>query len=728
MKKWSIILSLVLFFIFLSACGGGEPAATETSVPTLVPTTAATPTQEPTPEPVLGEVEPVPLSEITGTTWLWTELNETEPASQSIVPNAVNYKLVFQEGNLFTYQADCNFGSGEFIENDGQLSLELGPITLAECGAESLHDQYLVSLASAGAYGMRDGKLVLVTNDGASQMVFEDGGTAAIPETDLDSCSGIQLDSVNIDTMELASSWASHCIPATSYDNSQPPGPTGMPEHVLITFGVEDPGELLAGDPQLHIIPIDAYMQQWEANGDLTITDNVQELRNLLAARPTPIPNTGMPILPPNYPANDLAVQGEYLDTSLGSGVRYVGRFAQDLNPVTNEGYFYVFQGFTSDGVYLISFIYPVTSQVLPPQEEITEDELLEMEADPEGYLAAKAEELNTLPPSDWEPDLTELDAVIDSLEFEYQAPEPSTAPRLTNIKWQWTELIGTEPASQSVVPNYENYVLIFLSDQTFDILADCNFGNGAYTLDGNAISLEVIAVTQINCGEASLSTQFVELLRQVATYELATNNLTLFLAENGGNLGLINGGPALIVSPPEEGVPTATTQEPLNVRSGPGTAYTSYGTVPSGTTFAVIGISEDSTWWIVSIPTDVAPDGQGWISAAYVTTENTENVPIVPTPPIGEGGAPTPEPDVPTATALEPINVRSGPGTAYLSYGIAPAGSTAIVVGVSEDGQWWVIQLPTDVSPEGQGWVSGEFVEVRNVENVPIIPPPPLP
>jgi uncharacterized protein YraI/heat shock protein HslJ len=501
-----------------------------------------------------------------------------------------------------------------------------------------------------------------------------------------------------------------------------------MPEHVLVTFGIEDPGELLPGDPQLYIIPVEAYMQQWEANGELTITTNVEELRNLLVAQPTPIPTSGMPVLPPDYAPNDLAVQGEYLDISIGSGVRYVGRFAQDLNPVTDEGYLYVFQGFTSDGVYLISYIYPVTSGVLPPIEDITEEELLDMEADPEGYLAAKAEELNALPSSDWDPDLTTLDAVIDSLEFEYQAPEPSTTPRLTNIEWQWTELVQTEPANQSIIPNPENYVMIFLSDQSFDILADCNFGNGTYTLDGNNITLEVIAVTQINCGAASLSGQFVDLLLEVATYELASDKLTLYLAEDGGRLGLVNGGPALIVPTPEEGVPTATTLEPLNVRSGPGTAYTSYGTVPSATSFAVTGVSEDGTWWVVRIPTDVAPDGQGWISAAYVETENTQDVPIVPTPPIGDGGSPTPEPDVPTATAIEPINVRSGPGTAYPSYGIAPTGATAIVVGVSEDGQWWVIQLPTDVSPTGQGWVSGEYVEVRNVENVPIIQPPPLP
>ncbi|MCK4898764.1 MAG: META domain-containing protein, partial [Anaerolineales bacterium] len=395
MKKWTLLLGLVLVLALLTACGGGEPAATDTPIPTQVPTTAAEPTQEPTAEPALGEIEPIAITEITDITWLWTELIETEPASQSVVADSVNYTLVFQQDNSFNYQADCNFGSGEYSESNGELNFELGPITLAECGPDSLHDQYLVLLASVTGYGTRDGRLVLIISDGAAQMIFDNGGPAEAPEADLDNCSGIQLSSVNIDTTGLPDSWQSHCKPSTPYDNSQPPGPTGMPEHVLLTFGVEDPQDMLPDDPQLYIIPVEAYMQQWEANGDLTITTNVEQLKNLLVAQPTPFPISGMPVLPPIYAFNDLAVQGEYLDISMGGGVRYVGRFAQDFNPVTNDGLFYVFQGFTSDGVYLISFVYPVTSEALPSIEDISDEELLQMEADLEGYLAAKAEELN---------------------------------------------------------------------------------------------------------------------------------------------------------------------------------------------------------------------------------------------------------------------------------------------------------------------------------------------
>ena len=59
MKKWTIFLSLALVLVLLSACGGGEPAETETPAPTVAPTTAVEPTQEPTTEPTLGELEPI---------------------------------------------------------------------------------------------------------------------------------------------------------------------------------------------------------------------------------------------------------------------------------------------------------------------------------------------------------------------------------------------------------------------------------------------------------------------------------------------------------------------------------------------------------------------------------------------------------------------------------------------------------------------------------------------
>jgi hypothetical protein len=50
----------------------------------------------------------------------------------------------------------------------------------------------------------------------------------------------------------------------------------------------------------------------------------------------------------------------------------------------------------------------------------------------------------------------------------------------IIDITWQWTELIETEPASQSVVPDPERYTLLFRSDGSLQIQADCNVVGGA--------------------------------------------------------------------------------------------------------------------------------------------------------------------------------------------------------------------------------------------------------
>jgi hypothetical protein len=95
----------------------------------------------------------------------------------------------------------------------------------------------------------------------------------------------------------------------------------------------------------------------------------------------------------------------------------------------------------------------------------------------------------------------------------------------------------------------------------------------------------------------------------------------------------------------------------------------------------------------------------------------------VVPTPP--EITLPTPAPGTPLATALTVINLRSGPGTSYASYGIAQKGSQGEVIGISEDSQWWVVKLPTSVVGTGQGWVSADWVSVANAGGVPVIPAP---
>ena len=88
----------------------------------------------------------------------------------------------------------------------------------------------------------------------------------------------------------------------------------------------------------------------------------------------------------------------------------------------------------------------------------------------------------------------------------------------------------------------------------------------------------------------------------------------------------------------------------------------------------------------------------------------------------------PPPASSAPYVVANTHVNVRSGPGTEYPSYGVAAPGKQAEVMGVSQDFGWWAIKIPREVTPSGQGWVSADYTTAYNVQQVPVLPPPPPP
>ncbi|MEA3337360.1 MAG: PA14 domain-containing protein [Chloroflexota bacterium] len=102
---------------------------------------------------------------------------------------------------------------------------------------------------------------------------------------------------------------------------------------------------------------------------------------------------------------------------------------------------------------------------------------------------------------------------------------------------------------------------------------------------------------------------------------------------------------------------------------------------------------------------------------------------PVVATPTIEQATPtplPTPEPGIPTVTAINNTYIYGGPGTDYEISGVLPAGQSAEVTGTSADGRWWVIKLPSAES--GQGWVQASDVQASGTGGAPVVPLPPLP
>jgi uncharacterized protein YraI len=192
---------------------------------------------------------------------------------------------------------------------------------------------------------------------------------------------------------------------------------------------------------------------------------------------------------------------------------------------------------------------------------------------------------------------------------------------------------------------------------------------------------------------------------------------------------------PVAVVPTAAAGSPSAVANSRTTIYSGPGTNYVVYGTFLNGQSALITGRSEDGQWLAISVP--VAPEGIGWLSGSAVTASNAGNVPVLPTPPVPPTTAMVPPAaDDPQATALANTFVRSGPAVNFPAYGLASAGTTGRVIGVSEDRQWWVVRLnPANVGV-GFGWISAQYVQTSNTENmqvvenpetpVLVIPPPP--
>jgi len=77
-----------------------------------------------------------------------------------------------------------------------------------------------------------------------------------------------------------------------------------------------------------------------------------------------------------------------------------------------------------------------------------------------------------------------------------------------------------------------------------------------------------------------------------------------------------------------------------LNVRSGPGTTYSTLGRLQADESVEVVGRNAPGTWWQIKFGT-----AYGWVSASYVQPSCTGNVPIV--------GQPTPAPTATPATGI---------------------------------------------------------------------------
>lgn len=359
---------------------------------------------------------------------------------------------------------------------------------------------------------------------------------------------GIDPSQIRLDTQGLPYSWQAVVVPGTPYDQSQPPGPKGLPEHIEILFGVTNPADRQFTDPIMYIIPADTYRLLWEEAGNDAVTRVMNQIYDYTVSMPQPPPTSRMPVLPFEDVGglNDVAVQvSRITSTDLSAtknGYRLVGRFAQDANPITSDGQplRYIYQGFTNDGKYLVSFFYPVTSDSLPTNADVNEEfnQAMSQPGGGEEFIAKQAEMLNTLPTSAWQPDLATLDALVASLEIEGMPP--------VGLLGQVWRLVGQLDANgeetQLADVDPQSYTVVFNPDGVLNFQADCNSGSANYTANGGMIGSLVVEpgpVTLAECGPSSYSNQMIVAVTGAQEYRVRPggNLLELVNPDSGDRL-----------------------------------------------------------------------------------------------------------------------------------------------------------------------------------------------
>ncbi|HET7144717.1 MAG TPA: SH3 domain-containing protein [Anaerolineales bacterium] len=152
----------------------------------------------------------------------------------------------------------------------------------------------------------------------------------------------------------------------------------------------------------------------------------------------------------------------------------------------------------------------------------------------------------------------------------------------------------------------------------------------------------------------------------------------------------------------------TTTTQ--VNVRAQTSTASDTLGIVGQFAKVQVIGKDASGSWFQIVYADSVT--GYGWVRAEYVQMNASAEVPVVGG--VGGNGSGV------SGLVVQKINVRKGPATTYDSLGVLNPKDVVFITGKDPSGAWMQIEYVN--APDGYGWASLEFLQVDNVDSLPVV------
>ncbi len=285
-------------------------------------------------------------------------------------------------------------------------------------------------------------------------------------------------------------------------------------------------------------------------------------LQNLLAQKvdlggymvaPDNVTDSTLPFVPIMPAAQVIRARAQYIETASVRGIGYITMYRQDVAPFLGSEFFYTFQGISTDGAHYVSAIFKLNTGLFPA--EVPADFNMDtFNAGFTDYLTQSIATLNNAQPTDFNPALTMVDAVIQSFSFAASSPsQPPVEPPvsrgdsslggLAGVNWVLTSFGGN-----AVLPTVP--ITLTFAQEGISGSAGCNSYFGQFIYDVGTLTFGGIGSTLMACEEPIMTQEgaYLEALRGVTNYQLADGQLTLGYAD--GVLTYQAAGVAMSVTP----------------------------------------------------------------------------------------------------------------------------------------------------------------------------------
>lgn len=215
---------------------------------------------------------------------------------------------------------------------------------------------------------------------------------------------GLTSPSITLDLNGIADNFTLETVPAVPETGG--PWWEAMPEHTRLSLQGY-PVAKHVRQAQIFIYPVtDLAVNKAAAQA-------AADLQALLDSRQV---GETLPALPLSNEAQAFHAQVAFLDFANLSGVRYLTTYGQAAAPVSNRALFYTFQGLTADGKYYVAAVLPANLPDLPADEALPADQRAGFVEKYPAYRVETVALLDSQPASAFTPDLSALDALVESL------------------------------------------------------------------------------------------------------------------------------------------------------------------------------------------------------------------------------------------------------------------------------------------------------------------------